>query len=33
VNNGTWAVEVTKQSSGVATPAGNLTVYFRRRNV
>lgn len=33
VNNGTWAVEVTKQGTGVATGAGNLTVYFRRRNV
>lgn len=33
VANGTWSVEVTKQSSGVATPAGKLTVYFRRRNI
>lgn len=33
VGNGAWAVEVTKQGTGVATPAGNLTVFFRRRNI
>jgi hypothetical protein len=33
VKNGVFTVEVTKQASGVATPAGTLTVYLRRRNV
>jgi hypothetical protein len=33
VANGSWVVEVTKQGTGVATGAGNLTVYFRRRNI
>jgi hypothetical protein len=33
VAGGALAVEVTKQGSGVATPAGKLVVYLRRRNV
>jgi hypothetical protein len=33
VAGGSLAVEVTKQGSGVATPAGKLTVTMRRRGV
>jgi len=33
VKGGTFAVEVTKQGSGVATPAGNMMVVLRQRNV
>lgn len=33
VRGGTFAVEVTKQSSGVATPAGKITVVLRQRGV
>jgi hypothetical protein len=33
VRGGCFTVEVTKQGSGVATPAGNLTIVLRQRNV
>lgn len=33
VKGGTFAVEVTKQGTGVATGAGNLAVVLRQRNV
>ena len=33
VAGGSLAVEVTKQSSGVATPAGKLTIRYRPRNI
>jgi hypothetical protein len=33
VGGGCFSVEVTKQGTGVATPAGNITVTLRRRNV
>lgn len=33
VAGGSLAVEVTKQASGVATPAGKIVVSLRRRNV
>jgi hypothetical protein len=33
VRGGTLAVEVTKQASGVATPAGKIVVVLRQRNL
>lgn len=33
VRAGCFTVEVTKQGTGVATPAGNLTIVLRQRNV
>jgi hypothetical protein len=33
VKGGVFSVEVTKQGTGVATPAGNITVVLRQRSV
>lgn len=33
VQGGSFSVEVTKQGTGVATPAGKLVISLRRRNV